>query len=403
MSAALTDTALNARELGLLAAGVALLSGLLLVPVMRWVALRTGTVDAPDKPGGRKFQKAPVPLLGGVAVLLAAGVALVAIGWDNPSARTTFAQHGYVLVAAGLTFLIGLVDDVFKDRIGPLPKFIGQFIAVGVLFGENWMQVFQGEATGGAVFHVLALTLWFLTVVNAVNFVDNMNGLCSGIATISLLVGVVGVAGIEKARWAVLAGALGGGMLAFIPYNYPKARIYLGDAGSHLAGFFLALLSLEFTAGFLSADAKFFGLDAFIPAMLLLGLPLFDLLFSVVRRHRERRPLFHGDARHLSHRLVGAGLDPASAVMLLWGVHLIVAAAGVVALEYAAPGRWSIFAVILAFLSILAAILVRVERSRRLSGATLPNGTNGSSTGESGLVAKRSGDRDPTRFTGSDL
>lgn len=406
MSAAPAETAMNARELGLLAAGVALVAGLVLVPILRRVAVATGTVDAPDKPGGRKFQRRPVPLLGGVAVALAAGVGLLAVGWDNPEARTSFPKHAYVLVAAGLTFLIGLVDDIFKDRIGPLPKFIGQFIAVGVLFGENWMQVFQGEASGGAVFHVLALTLWFLTVVNAVNFVDNMNGLCSGVATISLLVGLVGVAGIEKARWAVLAGALGGGMLAFMPYNYPKARIYLGDAGSHLAGFFLALLSVEFTAGFLSANAKLYGLDAFIPAMLLLGLPLFDLLFSVVRRYREKRPLFHGDARHLSHRLVGAGLDPASAVMLLWGVHLIVAASGVVAFEYAAPGRWTIFAVILTFLSILAAILVRIERNRR-GGST--GGQNGNGTGTSGAdpsagrISEPAGGRDPSLFMTSDI
>jgi len=373
----------NPRQLGLLAAGIAFVSGLVLVPILRRVALATGVVDAPDAPGGRKFQREPVPLLGGVAVALAACVALAVVTWDNPSARTTFPQHTNIICAAALTFLIGLVDDIFKDRIGPLPKFIGQTIAVLVLFGPNWLQVLQGDATSGELFHVLALTLWFLTVVNAVNFIDNMNGLCSGVAMISLLVGLVGVAGMNTARWAVLAGALGGGMAGFIPSNYPKARIYLGDAGSHLAGFFLALLSLQFTAGFLSAGRDLFGLDAFIPAMLLLGLPLFDLLFSVVRRHHERRPLFHGDARHLSHRLVGAGLDPGSAVMLLWGVHLMLAASGVVAFEYEAAGRWTIFAVVLIIMSIFAAILVRVERGRPKGPG--PSGTNGSGgTGESG-------------------
>jgi hypothetical protein len=114
----------------------------------------------------------------------------------------------------------------------------------------------------------------------------------------------------------------------------------------------------------MSAGARFYGLDAFVPAMLLLGIPLFDILFSVVNRWREERPLFHGDARHLSHRLVGAGLDPASAVLLLWGVHLILTAWGVVALLQGASSRYAILAVILAFLGTMSAILVRIEESR---------------------------------------
>ena len=118
----------------------------------------------------------------------------------------------------------------------------------------------------------------------------------------------------------------------------------------------------------MSEGSVLFGIDAFIPAMLVLGLPLFDLLFSVVRRRVEGRPVFHGDARHLSHRLVGAGLDRGSAVMLLWGVHLIVTAFGVVALTESTISRYAIVAVVLAFLAVLSGILVRIEK-RRLDAA----------------------------------
>ncbi len=97
----------------------------------------------------------------------------------------------------------------------------------------------------------------------------------------------------------------------------------------------------------------------------LLGIPLFDLLFSVVRRWRENRPLFHGDNRHLSHRLVGAGLDSVSAVLLLWGVHLILAAAAVFALPLGPSGRFTILLAILVSLAVLSAILVRVEARHR--------------------------------------
>lgn len=355
---------MNAGQLhGLLAASVAVVAALLLVPACRLLALALGVVD---KPGGRKDQQAPVPLLGGVAVLLAAMAGALYAARNAGGAHTFLAPEFMKVVAAGgLIFLIGLVDDLFKDKVGPLPKFIGQFCGVVLLFGDRFANVLAGDATFGEGLHLAATTLWFLTVVNAVNFVDNMNGLCAGLSMTSFLVGLFGLSGGADGRYTLIAGGLGGALLGFLPYNYPKARIYLGDAGSHLAGFFLALVTLEFTGGFLSAGARFFGLDAFVPAMLLLGLPLFDLLFSVVHRWRERRPLFAGDARHLSHRLAGAGLDKASAVMLLWGVHLILAAWGVMALEHGAIGRYAMIAVILLFLGVLSSILVRIESKKR--------------------------------------
>lgn len=347
---------------GLLAAGVAFMAALAVVPLVRRFAL---AFDVVDRPGGRKTQRQPVPLLGGAGVLIAAvagiAVASMCLLRDQP---TGMAGTGRVLLGGGLMFAIGLIDDWFKDRIGPLPKFVCQFIAVVLLFSPQYLRLMSGEATAGNVVHLFAITLWFLTVVNAVNFVDNMNGLCAGLSTISLLVGLFGLSQSQDVRYAVVAGGLGGALLGFLPYNYPKARLYLGDAGSHLAGYFLAVLSLEFTAGFMSGGARLLGIDAFVPAMLVLGLPLFDLLFSVVRRAMEGRPVFHGDARHLSHRLVGAGLDAPSAVLLLWGVHLILTAWGVIAIGQTPLARYAMVAVVLVFLGILSGILVRVERAR---------------------------------------
>lgn len=358
----------DVHVVGICAAAVAFVAALALVPILRALAIKGGVTD---KPGGRKMQAAPVPLFGGVAVTLAAVVGvIVATKWrldyvPSPTGTTR------VLAAGGLMFLIGLIDDLFKDKVGPLPKFVGQFVAVVILFQPTYEKLLTGDFSIGAAFYLFAISLWFLTVVNAVNFIDNMNGLCSGIGMISLLVGLFGLSGSTDIRYTLMAGGLGGALLGFLPYNYPKARIYLGDTGSHVVGYFLALLSLEFTGGFMSKGSRLLGLDAFVPAMLVLGIPLFDLLFSVFRRHRERRPIFHGDARHLSHRLVGAGLDPASAVMLLWGIHLILTAWGVVAVGQETLARYGVLAVVLLFLGILAAILVRVERARRLAASEL--------------------------------
>jgi UDP-GlcNAc:undecaprenyl-phosphate GlcNAc-1-phosphate transferase len=349
------------QEIGLIGAGLAFVAALGIVPIARRVAL---ALDVVDKPGGRKTQRAPVPLFGGVAVALAACVGVLVARALVPGGHVAFEGFGRVLAVTAIVFLVGLVDDVFKDRIGPLPKFVAQFAAIVILFHESFARAALLEARPVDVLYLAAITLWFLTVVNAVNFVDNMNGLCAGLATASLLVGLFGL-GSGDARTALCAGALGGALLGFLPFNFPKARIYLGDAGSHLAGFALAYLSITFTEGFLSADETSFGLHGFVPATLLLGLPLYDLLFSVVRRWRERRPLFHGDNRHLSHRLVGAGLDPVAAVLLLWGVHLVLAAAAVVTLPQAAGGRFLSLFVILFVLAGFSAWLVRADARRQ--------------------------------------
>lgn len=358
-----------AHHQGLIAAGTAFLAALCCVPLARALACRFGITDKPGLAGERKSQREPVPLLGGLGVAIGAAVALVALGFLlDGGLGPAFSGCLPVYAAGAVMLVIGLIDDWWKDRVGPAPKFLGQFVAVLILFGARFADWCEHAPTIGDVFYLLAAVVWFLTVVNAVNFVDNMNGLCAGLAAISFLVGLFGLTGDTDARYARIAGAFGGAYLAFLPFNYPNAKVYLGDAGSHLAGFFLALVTLDFTSGFMSVGARFYGLDAFIPAMLLLGVPLFDILFSVVNRYRENRPMFKGDARHLSHRLVGAGLDPTSAVMLLWGVHLILTAWGVVALSQSAPARWAMLAVILAFLGMLSAILVRVEARRMLRG-----------------------------------
>jgi UDP-GlcNAc:undecaprenyl-phosphate GlcNAc-1-phosphate transferase len=357
---------MNAAHLeGLIAAAVALALALALVPLLRRVALALDVVDRPSAPGGRKSQRQPVPLLGGVAVAAAAVFAIFATSaWHGGEIASAFDGCGNVWLAGALVFGVGLVDDWFKDRVGPLLKFLGQFASIVILFDERFAALIAGEADRGEVLYLLATTLWFLTVVNAVNFIDNMNGLCAGLSMISFLVGLFGLESDSDIRYARIAGGLGGALLGFLPYNFPSARIYLGDAGSHLAGFFLAVVTLDFTSGFLSSGSSFYGLDAYVPAMLLLGVPLFDILFSVVRRRREGRPLFHGDARHLSHRLVGAGLDAASAVMLLWGVHLILTAWGVIALSQRPLGRYAMLLVILVALTLLSSILVRLEARR---------------------------------------
>lgn len=160
-----------------------------------------------------------------------------------------------------------------------------------------------------------ALTLlWILTVTNAFNFMDNMNGLCAGIG----LIGAGCFGGL--ALWhgqpfvGLVAWVVAGALLGFLPHNFPRARAFLGDGGSHLVGFLLSVLAI--LPQFYSSQHPH--RRAVLAPLLVLGVPLLDLAWVVLRRWHLGRPFYVGDTNHLSHCLVRRGLSPVAAVILLW-------------------------------------------------------------------------------------
>jgi UDP-GlcNAc:undecaprenyl-phosphate GlcNAc-1-phosphate transferase len=165
-------------------------------------------------------------------------------------------------------------------------------------------------------FSYAVTVLWILTVTNAFNFTDNMNGLCAGLAAIaSLLLGALSAAHDHYlvASFAFLAG---GATLGFLPYNFPRASVFLGDAGSHLLGFLLAVLTI--LPHFYSPEHPR-RLAVFSP-LLILAVPLSDLVAVVWLRLKKGKPIYVGDDNHFSHRLVRLGLSKVQAVLLLWGI-----------------------------------------------------------------------------------
>ena len=156
--------------------------------------------------------------------------------------------------------------------------------------------------------------LWMLTVVNAFNFMDNMNGLCSGLGAIAA--GLFGIIAALHGQYlvALLGLLICGALLGFLPHNFPKARAFLGDSGSHLVGYLLAVLAI--LPHFHSAKEPH--RLAVLTPLLVLAVPLADLAWVVLLRTRMGKPFYVGDTNHLSHRLVRTGLNQASAVMLIW-------------------------------------------------------------------------------------
>jgi UDP-GlcNAc:undecaprenyl-phosphate GlcNAc-1-phosphate transferase len=304
----------------------AFLTTLLALPLWRQWCLRVKLVD---DPGRRKIHDHPVPLAGGLAVLtgillpLAAGAILLKTGAHVLNQAQPI-QHGLErrgLELATIAFgaiaitLLGWLDD--KRELKPLPKFIGQlFVAVAVAMACKRITLFIHSD----VFSYAITIFWILTVINAFNFMDNMNGLCAGLGAIgALLFGVIAAANGEYLV-ATVGFLMCGALIGFLPWNFPNARAFLGDAGSHLVGYLLAVMAIL---------PHFYNKQnphplAVLSPLLVLAIPLIDLAQVVISRTLNRRPFWIGDTNHLSHRLVRAGLSRTRAVLLLWMIAVMV-------------------------------------------------------------------------------
>jgi UDP-GlcNAc:undecaprenyl-phosphate GlcNAc-1-phosphate transferase len=315
---------------------VAFTAALVVVPICIAVALRLGVVD---KPGGRKTHERVTPLLGGVGIFLAAGAGLLVVRWQTGEGHAfdlRLADASAALWAALVMFLIGLIDDVFKESMVFQLKLLGQIAGVAVLMWPRLGPLLSGHGTWQEWLYQLFFLGWYLTIVNSFNFSDNMNGLMTGLSVIAFAATVIYLGSEGSLRSLVIATVLVGALLGFLPYNFPRSRVFLGDAGSMFVGFLMAWVQLNITNGFLGGEALDLGISNLIPAVLIMGVPLYDAAFVVVMRAVDGRPIYLGDNFHLSHRLVRGGFTPVEAVVILWGLGIFVAGVGVLA-AFAVP------------------------------------------------------------------
>jgi UDP-GlcNAc:undecaprenyl-phosphate GlcNAc-1-phosphate transferase len=205
--------------------------------------------------------------------------------------------------------VLGILDD--KHELKPVMKFAGQFlIALGVAACGVRITLFVPNP----IFHYAVTILWILTIINAFNFMDNMNGLCGGLGAISSWFFALIAAGNGQYLVAITAFLAFGALLGFLPHNFPNARAFLGDSGSHFVGYLLAVLAIL---------PHFYTVRhpqhwAVLIPLLVLAIPLADMIQVVIVRWRLGKPFYHGDTNHLSHRLVQLGLSKARAVEILW-------------------------------------------------------------------------------------
>jgi UDP-GlcNAc:undecaprenyl-phosphate/decaprenyl-phosphate GlcNAc-1-phosphate transferase len=288
---------------------LAFAASLVLTPVVRNLARRLGMVSHPR---ADRWAKKPTALLGGIAIFVSVMLGSLFLAND--------VEHGgWILGASAFLFVVGLVDDLL--HIKPYQKLIGQIMGACVIILGGLALPWTGSPLLDRAFTVL----WLVGITNAINLLDNMDGLAAGVAAIAaIFLGVNFLASGQVAE-AALLGVFTVVLVGFLVYNSNPASIFMGDCGSMFIGFFLASTALSHVSG--GRSTSLFSVLA-VPVLLLV-IPIFDTTLVTVVRKLSGRPASQGGRDHTSHRLVALGLTERRAVALLYALATL---AGVLAL-----------------------------------------------------------------------
>ena len=332
---------------------------LLTTPLVIWLARRIGAVD---RPGIRSVHTQPIPRIGGIAIYLSSVCLIVSLFFLNNAIGERFRdvrlQVVALLCSATSVFLIGLVDDL---RVLPARfKFMVELLGAGALclVGVRISNISFGGGTAislGWLGYPITL-LWIVGVTNAVNMSDGLDGLAAGITAIACCVIAIfaihgstihtGLAQSNDIMMTLFALALLGSLSGFLFFNFNPAKVFMGDCGSLFIGFTIAAASVMCV----SKSTAVVGLA--LPA-LALGIPIFDTLFSMLRRFLDRRSLFAPDRSHFHHRLLASGLNQRRAVLIIYVATLMAAGLGLLMMIGSNIRSIVVFAVVLCLILML--------------------------------------------------
>lgn len=343
----------------------ALMITLLLTPWVKKLALRIGAVDMPNH---RKVHTVMMPRLGGLAIFLAfAAVTLAVLPFLPQAFFDKYDDLFFSLLVGGTVIVLtGILDD--KYELSARVKLLGQIAAASVVvfgfgirvdllnlpFGESGMQI---ETWIG-----IPLTLlWIIGVTNAINLIDGLDGLAAGVSGIAIATMMAVAIFMGNAAVILMCAILLGGIVGFLFFNFHPAKIFMGDTGALFLGFSLSILSLY---GF-----KQVTLVSFITPLLIIGVPLSDTFFAVIRRWVNKKPIFAPDKGHLHHCLRELGFSHRKTVLIIYGIALFFGISAIIfpVLMTQAAAWVTVIAIcaILFVLQIGAEVIGIVDKSKR--------------------------------------
>lgn len=319
------------------ALALAFVTALFTTPYVRRLAQTVGMLD---ESGERRMHDVPKPRIGGIAVYLGFAFAMFsALGYLI--AKNQFGNKDNLHDAIGLIFggtlilMVGIWDDIMG--MSPRGKLVAQVVVAGIsmLYGFVIPAYVTNPFHHGAPLYLpvwlpIPLSLiWYVGMMNAINFIDGLDGLLSGLTAISGMSLLVISLTHGHPELALILAALVGGVLGFLPYNFNPAKIILGDSGALFIGYVFATVSIE------GASKTAFTISLLVP-LVALGLPVLDTAFAIVRRTRAGKKFYEADRGHFHHQLIFRfGLNVRQAVLLIYALCLVL---GVVALVLSGVG-----------------------------------------------------------------
>ncbi len=330
-------------KLALLAFALALAIALYATPLMREAAIRFGIVDRPD--GRLKTQREPVPYLGGIAIYLSFLLALTA------TLRFQSTEVLGLLLAGAIAVILGLIDDF--GVLAPGAKLVGQVVAVLTLINAS---IYIKLSFLPPPLAIALSFVWLLAITNAFNIIDVMDGLAAGVAAAAAAILFLIAEVNGRHTYALLLAALCGALLGFLRSNFEPARIYMGDTGSMFVGLMLGALAMN--NSYTRAN-----LVASVAPVVILGVPVFDMLFVMYVRYRRGLPIMLGSPDHFALRLRRWRLTTRQTVLASYAATLVLGLLALGMMISSAAVAGAILATIVLASVGLAAFLRRIDMS----------------------------------------
>lgn len=339
---------------------------LLFTPIVIWIARQFKIVDVP---GARHVHTKPISHIGGVAIFLSMISLIIPVLFLSNAIGATFrnilTELIVLLSAAGFMFLVGLVDDIRTKGIRARTKFLAQLAAAIAVCSAGIriesVAVAEWLTLDFGWFSWLLTIFWIVGITNAVNLCDGLDGLAAGISAVTC--GVIAVFAVYSGQvvMTVLMFALLGSLTGFLFFNFSPAKVFMGDCGSLFLGFTIASSSVL-------CAVKSSTLIGLALPVLALGIPIFDTLFSMLRRFVERRSVFAPDSKHFHHKLLDLGLGQRHAVIAVYVMTLLVAGLGVLMIFTHNPGSLIVFFCVLLVIILVFRIVGSVRLRKTIEG-----------------------------------
>lgn len=306
-----------------------------LTPLVKALAPKFGFVDIPKDE--RRMHNKPIPTIGGLAIYGA--FLLVSLILCELSRQFIGMLAGSLIIV-----ILGMVDD--KYDLDAKLKFVVQILAAAIPVSQGVVIRYISHPFGFlgitylslGIFAIPVTIIWIVALTNAVNFIDGLDGLSTGVCSISSLsMGIIALM-LGQGSEAVVLGALLGACLGFLPYNFNPAKIFMGDTGATFLGFMLGCMAV-------TGLFKLYAVISFVVPILVLGVPLFDICFACIRRMWHHVSPMHSDRSHIHHRLIDSGFDQRQSVLIL---YIAASLMGILAVQVSTSGAGKALMVLIA-------------------------------------------------------